>query len=89
MEMTDKINRFTKKTQEVLSQAVEEARRLNHDYVGTEHLLLGLISEDKDVTAQVLEGLEVNTTHVTRAIRRMLTKREGERVSQPTLTAST
>jgi len=89
MEMTDKINRFTKKTQEVLSQAVEEARRLNHDYVGTEHLLLGLIKEDEEVTTPVLEALEVNTTHVTRSLRRMLTKRDGERVSQPTLTPST
>ena len=62
--MTDKINRFTKRTQQVLSRAVEEARLLNHDYVGTEHLLLGLVKEDDAITADVLRSVDVSPAHV-------------------------
>jgi ATP-dependent Clp protease ATP-binding subunit ClpC len=87
--MTDKINRFTKRTQQVLSQSVEEARRLNHDYVGTEHLLVGLVKEDDGITGDVLRALGVKPAHVTRTLERMMATREGKRVSQPTLTAST
>jgi len=91
--MTEKINRFAKKTQQVLSQAVEEARHLNHDYVGTEHLLLGLVKEDNDITVKVLKAMDVKPAHVTRTLARVMSKkagrREGKRVSQPALTPST
>jgi len=91
--MTEKINRFAKKTQQVLSQAVEEARHLNHDYVGTEHLLLGLVKEDDGITVKVLKAMDVKPTHVTRTLARVMSKREGrregKRVSQPALTPST
>jgi ATP-dependent Clp protease ATP-binding subunit ClpC len=87
--MTGKINRFTKQTQQVLSQAVEEARRLNQDSVGTEHLFLGLVKEDGGITADVLRALDVKPAHVTRTLERLMSKREGQRVSHPALTPST
>jgi len=87
--MAGKLDRFTKKTQQVLSQAAEEARRLNHDYVGTEHLLLGLIKEENGITAQVLRAMDVRPSHVIRALERMMPERRGTRVSKPSLTPST
>ena len=51
---------YTSRAKKVLEFAVAEARELNHSYVGTEHLLLGLLREEKGVAAQVLESLGVN-----------------------------
>src|ERR1019366_8492615 len=52
-------NRFTERAQRVILIAQEEAKRLNHDYVGTEHILLGLIALGEGVAAQVLANLGV------------------------------
>ena len=51
--------RFTDKARRVVVLAQEEARILNHDYIGTEHLLLGLLQEDKGVAARALEALGI------------------------------
>jgi ATP-dependent Clp protease ATP-binding subunit ClpC len=51
--------RFTDRSRRVVVLAQEEARMLNHEYVGTEHILLGLIREDGGVAAQALESLEI------------------------------
>ncbi|MDH7484946.1 MAG: ATP-dependent Clp protease ATP-binding subunit [Anaerolineae bacterium] len=87
--MSEKLDRFTKQTQQILSQAVEEARRLNHDYVGTEHLLLSLVKEEEGITAQVLRRLDIRPSHVIRSLERMMPERRGARVSRPVLTPST
>ncbi|MBC8447149.1 MAG: ATP-dependent Clp protease ATP-binding subunit [Chloroflexi bacterium] len=87
--MSQKLDRFTKKTQQILSQAVEEARRLNHDYVGTEHLLLSLVKEEEGITAQVLRGMDVRPLHIIRSLERMMPERRGTRVGRPVLTPST
>ncbi|UCC48386.1 MAG: ATP-dependent Clp protease ATP-binding subunit [Gemmatimonadota bacterium] len=50
---------YTSRAKKVLEFAVAEARELSHSYVGTEHLLLGLLREEKGVAAQVLESLGV------------------------------
>lgn len=50
-------NRFTERARKVIVLAKEEARRFNHDYIGTEHLLLGLIREGEGVAAAVLQKL--------------------------------
>ena len=47
----------TPRTKKVIGYAMEEARNLNHDYVGTEHVLLGLLHEDEGFAAQVLMNL--------------------------------
>src|SRR5919107_298474 len=51
---------FTERVRKVLAMAREEAARLNHSYVGTEHLLLGLLREEKGIAAQVLTDTGVN-----------------------------
>jgi ATP-dependent Clp protease ATP-binding subunit ClpC len=55
-------NRFTERARKVIILAKEEARRFNHDYIGTEHILLGLIREGEGVASQVLMnlGLDLN-----------------------------
>jgi len=53
-------NRFTERARKVLLLAKEEARRFNHDYIGTEHILLALITEREGVAAVVLQNLGVN-----------------------------
>lgn len=50
-------SRFTERARKVILLAKEEAKRLNHDYIGTEHILLGLVREGEGVAAAVLEGL--------------------------------
>ncbi len=52
--------RFTDRARRVVVLSQEEARLLNHNYIGTEHILLGLISEGEGVAAQVLESLEIS-----------------------------
>jgi ATP-dependent Clp protease ATP-binding subunit ClpC len=53
-------NRFTERARKVIILAKEEARRFNHDYIGTEHLLLGLIREGEGVAAAVLQKMGLN-----------------------------
>jgi len=52
--------RFTQRAREALSLAQEEARLLNHDFIGTEHLLLGLIREGDGVAAKALKQLGIS-----------------------------
>ena len=51
---------YTSRAKKVLEFAMAEARELNHSYVGTEHLLLGLLREEKGIAAQVLNSLGVS-----------------------------
>jgi len=53
-------NRFTERARKVILLAKEEAKRFNHDYIGTEHLLLGLLAEGEGVAAQVLKNLNID-----------------------------
>merc|ERR1712167_130792 len=55
---------FTPRAKRVLELSLEEARQLGHNYIGTEHLLLGLIREGEGVAARVLENLGVDLTKV-------------------------
>src|SRR6478672_1130870 len=54
------MNNFTPRAQQVLALARKEADRLNHNFVGTEHLLLGLIKLGQGCAVKVLQKLEVN-----------------------------
>jgi ATP-dependent Clp protease ATP-binding subunit ClpC len=56
--------RFSERARQVVVMAQEEARALRHNYIGTEHLLLGLLREDSGVAAQVLESLGVTVEEV-------------------------
>tara|TARA_B100001250_G_scaffold268390_1_gene231556 strand:- start:26894 stop:29356 length:2463 start_codon:yes stop_codon:yes gene_type:complete len=55
---------FTPRAKRVLELSLEEARQLGHNYIGTEHLLLGLIREGEGVAARVLENLSVDLSKV-------------------------
>jgi len=63
---------FTPRAKRVLELSLEEARQLGHNYIGTEHLLLGLIREGEGVAARVLENLSIDLTKVRTQVIRML-----------------
>src|SRR5260221_7355269 len=60
--------RFTDRARRVVVLAQEEARMLNHDHIGTEHLLLGLIDEGQGVAAEALESLGISLEAVRREV---------------------
>lgn len=65
---------LTPRTKKVVELAVDEARRLNHNFIGTEHLLIGLLREGEGVAAGVLESLQVNLDKVRAETSRILTE---------------
>ncbi|MGB8344147.1 MAG: Clp protease N-terminal domain-containing protein [Ktedonobacteraceae bacterium] len=68
MEQNDTFGRFTERARKVLSLAQEEAQRFQHHYIGTEHLLLGLVREGDGVAAKVLAHLGVELDKVRQAV---------------------
>ncbi|WP_213997336.1 MULTISPECIES: ATP-dependent Clp protease ATP-binding subunit [Tepidanaerobacter] len=64
--------RFTERAQKVIAHAQEEARRLNHNVVGTEHLLLGLLREDEGIAARALKNLGVDADKVRNQVEMMI-----------------
>jgi ATP-dependent Clp protease ATP-binding subunit ClpC len=68
---------FTPRAKRVLELSWDEARQLGHNYIGTEHLLLGLIREGEGVAARVLENLGVDLTKVRSNVVRMLGETRG------------
>jgi ATP-dependent Clp protease ATP-binding subunit ClpC len=64
----DRFNKFTEHARKVLALAQEEAQRFQHNYIGTEHLLLGLVREGEGVAAKVLTNLGVQLGDVRRAV---------------------
>jgi ATP-dependent Clp protease ATP-binding subunit ClpC len=73
----------------VLTNAQEEARRLNHRYIGTEHILLGLVAEEGGVAMRVLQDLECSADQVRNAVERTVGKGTRPTFGQPTLTPRT
>jgi ATP-dependent Clp protease ATP-binding subunit ClpC len=69
--VADKMERFTQRARRVLSLAHEEAERLHHNYIGTEHLLLGLIREDGGVAGRVLRELGLEPARVKEMVERL------------------
>jgi ATP-dependent Clp protease ATP-binding subunit ClpC len=65
-------NRFTERARKVIILAKEEARRFNHDYIGTEHILLGLIREGEGVAAAVLQKLGVSLENIRLEIEKLV-----------------
>ena len=64
----DRFDRFTERARKVIQYAQEEAQRLQHNYIGTEHLLLGLIREGEGLAAKVLTSLGVDLEKVRQAV---------------------
>jgi ATP-dependent Clp protease ATP-binding subunit ClpC len=69
--VADKMERFTQRARRVLSLAHEEAERLHHNYIGTEHLLLGLIREEGGVAGRVLRELGLEPARVKEMVERL------------------
>src|SRR5437867_7882906 len=66
--MTDRFDKFTERARKVLQLAQEEAQRFNHNYIGTEHILLGLVREGDGVAARVLNNLGIELHKVRSAV---------------------
>jgi ATP-dependent Clp protease ATP-binding subunit ClpC len=64
--------RFTDRARQAILLAQEEARMLNHDYIGTEHILLGLIHEGEGVAAKVLESLGISLAAVRQQVEEII-----------------
>lgn len=69
-------------TEEVLQYAIEEARRMGHHYIGTEHLLLGLMRLDEGVAIDVLRRLGITPEQIRRQTRRVLQESPSRRMTQ-------
>nr|YP_009394836.1 Clp protease ATP binding subunit [Polysiphonia elongata]ARW63398.1 Clp protease ATP binding subunit [Polysiphonia elongata] len=63
---------FTPRAKRVLELSLEEARQLGHNYIGTEHLLMGLVREGEGVAARVLENLSVSVASIRTEVIQML-----------------
>jgi len=79
-------NSFTKSSVNVLRLAREEALRLSHNYIGTEHLLLGLVSEKECVSTRVLSNLGVNLNQVRSAVEFIIGRGDSIVAGEITLT---
>jgi ATP-dependent Clp protease ATP-binding subunit ClpC len=66
--MSDRFDKFTERARKVLTLAQEEAQRFNHNYIGTEHILLGLVREGDGVAARVLSSMGVDLHKVRSAV---------------------
>ena len=66
--MPSRFEKFSERARRVLSLAQEEAQRFNHNYIGTEHILLGLVRETEGVAAKVLANLSVELVKVRSAV---------------------
>jgi ATP-dependent Clp protease ATP-binding subunit ClpC len=84
--VANKMERFTQRARRVLSLAQEEAERLQHSYIGTEHLLLGLMREEGGVAGRVLRDLGLDQRRVEELVERMT--RAGQRAPNARLDLS-
>jgi ATP-dependent Clp protease ATP-binding subunit ClpC len=78
--MGSRFEKFSERARRVLSLAQEEAQRFNHNYIGTEHILLGLVRETEGVAARVLSSLSVDLTKVRSAVEFIIGR--GEKPAQ-------
>jgi ATP-dependent Clp protease ATP-binding subunit ClpC len=87
--VAENLDRFTKRARRVLTTAGDEARRLNHRFIGTEHILLGIVSEEGGVAMRVLQELEISPEQVRGSIERTVGRGTRPTLTQPTLTPRT
>ena len=65
-------SRFTEKAIQAIMVAQEEAKRFNHSYVGTEHILLGIISDKENIVVKALVGLDIKTADIQKLVEERL-----------------
>src|SRR5512146_824609 len=80
--MSDRFDKFTERARKVLTLAQEEAQRFNHNYIGTEHLLLGLVREGDGVAAKVLGNMGVQLPKVRSAVEFIIGRGEGQVIEE-------
>src|SRR5918996_2624383 len=73
--------RFTERARQVVVLAQEEARTLGHNYIGTEHILLGLVRENEGVAARILLDFDADSEKIRNEVIRMLSGPGGRRQS--------
>src|SRR5918912_2590876 len=71
--------RFTERARQVVVLAQEEARTLKHNYIGTEHILLGLVRENEGVAARILLDFDADSEKIRNEVIRMLSGPGGRR----------
>src|SRR5918994_2888960 len=71
--------RFTERARQVVVLAQEEARTLKHNYIGTEHILLGLLRENEGVAARILLDFDADSEKIRNEVIRMLSGPGGRR----------
>src|SRR4026208_2633306 len=76
---------FTERGRNALARAREEAERLRHEYVGTEHILLGLIREGEGVAAAVLQNLSVDLDEIQQKIEETVKRGKAAAAAGPDL----
>ena len=83
---SSRFEKFSERARRVLSLAQEEAQRFNHNYIGTEHILLGLVRESDGVAAKVLASLNVELNKARSAVEFIIGKGEKATASEIGLT---
>jgi ATP-dependent Clp protease ATP-binding subunit ClpC len=84
--MASRFEKFSERARRVLTYAQEEARNLNHSYIGTDHILLGLVREEEGVAARVLNNLGVSLGKVRSAVELVIGRGEETGVGETGLT---
>ena len=84
--MSPLYDKYTERAKQVLMLAREEANRFNHNYIGTEHLLLGLVREGEGIAAKVLYDMGVDITKVRSAVEFIIGRGERVNVGEISLT---
>ena len=84
--MAERFDKFTERARRVLTLAQEEAQRFNHNYIGTEHLLLGLVREGDGVAAKVLANLGIELNKVRSAVEFIIGRGERSTMGEIGLT---
>ncbi len=85
--MASRFDKFSEHARRVLTLAQEEAQRFNHSYIGTEHILLGLVREEEGVAAKVLTGMGVSLPKVRQAVEYIIGAGEKQAVGASGLTS--
>jgi ATP-dependent Clp protease ATP-binding subunit ClpA len=83
--MDGQYDRFTERAKKVMALAKEEVKRFNHNYIGTEHLLIGLVGEGQGLAGRVLRDLGVDLPRVREAVMFVVARGEGPVPDDPAL----
>ncbi|MFA4837240.1 MAG: Clp protease N-terminal domain-containing protein, partial [Dehalococcoidia bacterium] len=84
--MSSRFDKFTERARKVLALAQEEAQRFNHNYISTEHILLGIVSEGTGVATKVLGNLGVELPKIRTAVEFIIGRGESKSQGEVGLT---